>query len=174
MSVRSAVAAGLLVAMAGAWWWVLSGPSFRPGTPAAPVVPASLPSSIEMPQVELGRLDGAVATRQAVRRNPFGGATAVAAGGSGAGGRTPPERVEAATMPSSDAPATPRISLIGMSAQATPAGVERVAVFAGERGVLHARVGDVVADVYRVQRIDEDIVVLVRLADEQTLTLRLR
>lgn len=171
MAVKNTLAALLLAAMAAAWWWVRSGPAFRPGMSQTAVRPtaSAARAPADPPKVRWERLALRAVPERASGRNPFGG------------DRRAPRAAGIRTVLPEDEPATagtppagpPRITLIGIGSRTTPDGIVRVAVFAGERDVLHAGAGDAVADTYRVERIGDTDVDLVRLADAARVTLRL-
>jgi hypothetical protein len=177
VTVKGVLAAVLLALMGGAWWWTLSQPAFRPATtvaapPAAP--PRASASTDAPPEVALHRLHpGPSAPVDGGGRDPFASGTArpttVTSGpseerSSGRAGEAPATEA---------APAWPRLELIGIGARTTGTAT-RVAVLAGERGVVHATAGDIVAEVYRVDRVSDDAVDVTRLPDSRAFTLRLR
>lgn len=168
------MAAGLLVAMAGAWYW-----AFMPSVPAPPVqtggrAALSRPASA-VPAVGLDRLAAHdVRPVPEPGRNPFqsGAAPRVALP---VGERS----VAPAAGPSSSsgvvaAPTWPRLDLIGVAEAREAGAVVRTAILAGPRGVQHARVGDVVEQVYRVDRIADRSVEVRLLPEQRTLRLALR
>jgi hypothetical protein len=171
VTAKSLLAAGLVVTMAGAWWWVLSGASFQTMPTTAPAVRLPAPQAgPKAPRVALDRL-AARSIRPTVRRNPFSqrGASAVATGAAADVGFAPAEPIDLGSA----RPQWPALSLIGVSERATTNGVERVAVLAGERGVIHVRVGDEVARVYRVEAVRDEAVDLLLVPEGRTLTLQL-
>lgn len=171
---RRVVAAGLLLAMIGAWYWALmpAVPAVSPPTRAGAAAPRAAAS---VPAVRLERLT-APDVRPAPEhgRNPFRSGTVVGAPGTSA---VPAPAATAVPSPSSDvAPTTtwPRIDLIGVAEGREGGALVRTAIVAGPRGVQHARVGDVIEQVYRVDRIAAGGVEVRLLPEARTLRLVLR
>jgi hypothetical protein len=175
VTVKSALAAVLLAVMAGAWWWTLTQPAFRPSAVAAvPVTPAGAPAASTPPEVALDRLRAGAATPDAtVRGDPFaagwGPSSALEPGTAQVEGGT----TAAAGAPDAPLSTAPRLELIGVATRASGDGT-RVAVFSGERGVEHAAAGDVVAGTYRIDRVYDDAVDVTVVAERRTFTLRLK
>ena len=71
-------------------------------------------------------------------------------------------------------PAWPRVELIGVAEARASSGLVRTAIVSGPHGVHHARPGDVIEQVYRVERIGGDVVELQLLPERRTLRLALR
>lgn len=171
---KAVAAAVLLALMGGAWWWTLSQPAFRPTTTAAaPLPPRPATSTETAPEVALHRLRPRTAAPvNRAGRDPF-------AGGIGATALPQAAQVGPAGEPSgatagaAPPPVWPRLELIGIAARAAGA-TTRVAVLAGERGVVHAGAGDVVWEVYRIDRVQDEAVDVTLLPERRAFTLRLR
>lgn len=176
---KAVAAAVLLALMGGAWWWTLSQPSFRPATTTATPLPSpAARSSGTAPEVALHRLrPGTAEPVDREGRDPFGGGPsravaalphAAQANRTGASSAATPEPGSDATA----APVWPRLELIGIAARSSGAS-SRVAVLAGERGIVHAGAGDVVWEVYRIDLVRDDAVDVTLLPERRALTLRL-
>lgn len=174
---KPAAALGLLAVMAGSWYWALTPASPTPG-PRRSSGPT--PAAARASQVPAVRLD-ALGTRgqqqptAGAGRNPFG----TAAPESGA--RTPSQsasrvRPIAATAadPAHAPPQWPRLELIGLAEAREGSGLVRTAILSVPQGVLHARPGDVLADVYRLERIGVDAVEVRLLPEDRVVRLPLR
>lgn len=170
MTAKSVLAAALVATLAGAWWWVLSGSSFQPAPTTAPLARPPAAVGADAPRVALDRLAARVTPPASAVRDPFrqrgsqavAGAAAAAADVAAAPAELPPAR-----------PHWPTLSLIGVSQRTTTDGVRRVAVLAGERGVIHAAAGDQVAEVYRVEQVRDDAIDLLLVPESRVVTLRL-
>lgn len=175
VTARGLLAAALLLTMGVAWWWALSTTVFGPvPAGAGPTAARPLAGADDTPQVRLDRLRrvGPLPDDRG-GRDPFGGA----AGWAGAGepsGADAAEGLDAVALPVATAPALPRLELIGVGALTEDGAERRVAIFAGDRGIAHGKAGDVVAQIYRVERVGADAVDLRLLSDGRLLTLRLR
>jgi hypothetical protein len=174
---RSLLPIGLLATMVGAWYWALS-----PGAPTAPAAGAatraSRAGSATAPLVRLEHL----ATHEAARpvpeqgRNPFG---AIAAGPTADRGREespPPIPALPSALPAVDTaePAWPQLALIGVAEGREADGVVRTAILSGPHGVQHARAGQIIEQVYRLERIAADGVDVRLLPEDRLLRLALR
>lgn len=168
------MAAGLLVAMAGAWYWALMPSVPAPPAPTGGRAASSRPASA-VPAVGLDRL----ATHD-VRPVPEPGRNPFQSGAAPRGAAPVGDRpVAAAAGPSSSsgvvaAPTWPRLDLIGVAEAREAGAVVRTAILAGPRGVQHARVGDLVEQVYRVDRIADRSVEVRLIPEQRTLRLALR
>ena len=155
---KPVLAVGLLAAMASAWYWALL-PAVHPPTPGSGRRAPTVPAAVEVPDVRLRDLaaHGASMPLPGGARNPFQDAhpPTPATVASTAG---PAEHVPAAGGASVGAPASswPRLELIGLAEARQGGGVVRTAIVAGPRGVMHARPGDVLERVYRLERIGTD------------------
>lgn len=163
---RSALAICLLVVLGLAWYRVLAPPAVRVG----PLVPAARSARVELRAattvVNLDRLrrrHGPAPDEPG--RDPFRmrtaaprpvGATAVA---------------PAALSTAPQVPVWPRIELIGVAEAVHDDAVVRTAILAGAQGVHHVRVGELVEQVYRLERIGTDVVDL-RLVPENRIVRR--
>lgn len=168
MTAKSVLAAALVATLAGAWWWVLSGSSFQPAPTAAPRARPPVAVGTDAPRVALDRLAARVTPPASTVRDPFRQRGSQAATGTAA--------ADVAAAPVDLPPARPRwptLSLIGVSQRSTTDGVRRVAVLAGERGVIHAAAGDQVAEVYRVEQVRDDAIDLLLVPESRVVTLRL-
>lgn len=168
--------AAVLTTLMGVFWWVQVSMPPLPAE-AAPPSRRSPSAGVAPPDVAMRRLAARRATppTSAGARDPFD-----AADGSGLvfdpwTGVARREAVGLREQESREAAVTwPRLELIGVGHAADTGADTRVAVLAGERGVTHARVGDVVAQVYRVERVHADAVDLRLVPEDRAFTLRLR
>ena len=172
------VAMGLLAAMAGAWYWAL-----MPSAPSVPMKSAATSAvargaTTSVPVVRLDHLAAQDAARPVPDdgRNPFGGGPGLLAS---AGQSTSPVPTTVA-LPSSSpvvdaaAPTWPRLELIGVAEGREGGGLVRTAIISGPHGVQHARAGDVLEQVYRVERIGADGVDVRLVPEDRLLRLTLR
>lgn len=141
---KPALAAGLLVVMAGACYWALM-PSVPHAAPDRSIarLPASAPSS-RVPVVRLGALADRRDARPGAgaRRNPFGaGSQAESNTPQSTAARPRPNQV-AATTSAPDAPQWPRLELIGLAEAREGGAVVRTAIISMPQGVLHATPGE--------------------------------
>ena len=165
------LAAGLLVIMAGAWYRVLGPPA--PDGSVGTVV-GRAPTDVVVPAVGLERLAVTMPALTPVARNPFHGGTD--------GGRSTAARAAAPAVRATDGigptrPPTnewPRLTLIGMADIRDDDVLTRTAIIAGAQGVYHVRVGDTVAQVYRVEQIAADAVQLRLVPEDRLVRLALR
>lgn len=173
---KPAVAAGLLVVMAGAWYWAL-----MPSVPHAALdrstvrVQATAPSS-RVPAVRLGALAdrGDARPSAGTRRNPFGvGSQVDTTTPQSTDSRPRPNHVAAAAE-EPKAPQWPRLELIGLAEAREGGAVVRTAIISVPQGVLHASPGDVLAGVYRLERIGADGVDVRLLPEDRVLRVPLR
>jgi hypothetical protein len=72
------------------------------------------------------------------------------------------------------APVWPRVALIGVAEGREGAALVRTAIVSGPQGVHHARAGDVVEGVYRVERIAADSVDVRLVPEDRVVRLGLR
>lgn len=172
---KPVLAAGLLAVMAGAWYWALT--SSAPGI-AAHGDDARLAgpgAASHVPIVRLDQLAAQSAQRPVPRgsRNPFlARALEPDSVSVSAGQRAVPAAVDVPVAQAS--PSWPRLELIGLAEAREAAGVVRTAIVSGPQGVLHARPGDLLADVYRVERIGADGVDVRLLPEDRIVRLALR
>lgn len=170
---KPVLAVALLVVLAGAWHVALR-PVVAPLPPTgrAPAA-APVPAMTSVPTVRLAQLTaaGSLHSPPGAWRSPFGtvapdSARGVAPGGVGAPAPAP--------VAGPTAPEWPRLSLIGVAEAGEGRAVVRTAVVSGAQGVHHARPGDVIEQVYRVERIGADAVDLLLLPEGRALRLSLR
>jgi hypothetical protein len=147
------LAVGLLAVMVVAWSWALLAPGDAPV--AAPGPHAVRPALVEVPDVRLGDLSAARASRPVPTdmRNPFLDPLRPAPHAPVAGVAEAPVASGPAAPATPAVPAWPRLALIGLAETRHGGGVVRTAIVAGPRGVTHARPGDVLEGVYRLERI---------------------
>jgi len=153
---KSVLAVGLLAAMTGAWYWALLPAVLAPSSSVGPRA-ATVPAAVEVPEVRLGDLAAHAASRPlpSDARNPFQDAQRPVPAASTA------PRVAHAPAPGgasveAEAPSWPRLALLGLAEARQGGGLVRTAIVAGPRGVMHARPGDVLERVYRLERISAD------------------
>lgn len=171
------LAYGVLATLGAVWYWVLAQsppPSVPDLRPAAGRVVASIPEPALV--VRLDRLAGAGATR--VRplvqvRDPFRAAPARPALAA-AVVRAAPLPDQAARFSATPAASWPRLALIGVAEAREDGAIVRTAIVSGGRGVHHVRPGDVVEQVYRLERIDDNGVDLRLLPEDRVLRLVLQ
>jgi hypothetical protein len=170
------LAAGLLAAMAAAWYWALLPPAPLVVSPR-PV--SSLPPARPLPDVPAVRLADLAAGAEprplpADRRNPFASPDRAAPATSVA--RAAAVGADAARLVSPGPPASPwpRVELIGVAESREGGGVLRTAIVSGPHGVYHARAGDLLEQVYRIERIGADGVDVRLLPEDRVLRLALR
>lgn len=176
---KPVLAVGLLVVMAGAWHLALRptvGPAPTPARVPAPLT-AGIPTAV--PTVRLHQLDaqGRSLVPPGEWRNPFstGVPPTVASSPPGAPGALSPSVPTAMAVPSaSSAPAWPRVELIGIAEARDGKGLVRTAIVSGPHGVHHVRPGDVIEQVYRVERIGGGGIDLHLLPEGRTLRFALR
>ena len=173
---RPVLAVVLLAAMGGAWYWALQPQahlvvSRRPEAPAAasrrlPDVPAVRLADLAVEAAPRPKPDG--------RRNPFTNdvvGQGSASAGSGRGAAVAPAPV---VSPGPPVPTWPRLELIGVAEIRDGAGLVRTAILSGPHGVHHARPGQLLEQVYRVERIGGDGVDVRLLPEDRVLRLALR
>jgi hypothetical protein len=168
---------GLLATMVGAWYWALLPAAPRPVPPSLTRVTLPQRVVVEVPTVRLEQLAARQGAHEvgAGARNPFSssseGSTAVAAAGTSRHADTVMATAPAAAPA---APEWPRLTLIGLAEAREGDGVVRTAVISGPHGVVHARPGDLIERVYRVERIGGDGVDLQLVPEGRTVRLALR
>ena len=168
---KPVLAVVLLATAGGAWYWALLPPVPRP-SPVARV--AVRDAATPFPRVRLERLaearqpPSAVALRDPFRAASAGIAPASAALSSVAGS------VAAAAVDTSAVPAWPRLELIGLAEAREGAGLVRTAIVSGPRGVHHARPGELVEEVYRLERVGAEGADLRLLPEDRLVRLVLR
>jgi hypothetical protein len=148
----------LLVVTAGAWWGgLLQPPADLPVRPT-PLIPPT--GAVQAPPlVALDRLRRVPPPPPAAAdRDPFQPTRALVQSSAngrvdpGGGGELPPED------DTRTAPSWPRLELIGIAERTADGGEARVAIIAGARGVHHVRAGEIVEQVYRVERVGADAI----------------
>ena len=171
---KGLLAALLLTLMAVLWWVQIR-------VPALPAQPEGAsrrvaPAAPEAPRVALHRLVERLAVMPASRgRDPFGTrATSDDQAGAWSGAVRRDAVGLRETLPDAAGPAWPRLELIGVGTATTAGAAGRVAVLAGDRGVMHARQGELVAEVYRIVRVSDDAVEVRLVPEDRVFTLRLR
>ena len=173
---KPVLAMGLLATMAGAWYWALLPAAPRPVPPG--MTRAAVPPRVvvAVPAVRLEQLAARQGAHQvpAGARNPFSSSAAastatIAGGSSRAAGPVVPTPAAAPA-----APEWPRLTLIGLAEAREGDGLVRTAVVSGPHGVVHARAGDLIERVYRVERIGGDGVDLQLVPEGRTVRLALR
>ena len=174
---KPVLAVGLLATMVGVWYWAL-----QPPTPTVPSRSAGQPAVrarplVTVPTVHLSDLAVESGSRPApgVARNPFARGVTVAPGDDAhrhAGVRA---REAASTLaPGPPVPVWPRLDLIGVAEAREGDGLVRTAIVSGPHGVHHVRSGDIVEQVYRIERVGGDGVDVRLLPEDRTLRLALR
>lgn len=170
---KPVLAGALLVVAAGAWHVALR-PAVAP-MPTTARAPAAVAAqaATAVPTVRLEQLNAPVSLRPApaASRNPFASTVAGSAARAASGLTPGPAPL---TMETPPAPAWPRVTLIGVAETDEGRGLARTAIISGPHGVHHARPGDVIEQVYRVQRVGADAVDLLLLPEGRTLQLALR
>lgn len=171
---KPVLAVGLLATMMGAWYWAMQPPtqlvvSRRAVSPSAAARP---PGGV--PAVRLADL-AAEAERPtpAAGRNPFASGESVSQG-RGAGAGNDAAAPASLVSPGPPAPAWPRLELIGVAEARDGTGIVRTAIVSGPHGVHHARAGDLLEQVYRVERIGGDGVDVRLMPEDRMLRLALR
>ena len=172
---KPVVAVGLLAVMGGAWYWALlpSAPAAVSRRPVSPVVAGS--PSPAVPSVRLADLAAEAASRPMPGggRNPFAIGLPVATADDSHAGRRAPAAPLATSSPR-PAPVWPHLDLIGLAEARDGGGLVRTAIVSGPHGVYHARAGELVEQVYRVERIGGDGVDIRLLPEDRMLRLALR
>ncbi|HTV00373.1 MAG TPA: hypothetical protein VMF13_07560 [Luteitalea sp.] len=169
---KPVLAAALLVAAAGAWYWALL-PVAAPR--AADVREPRVADTSDVPRVRLDRLTVPVAAMAGgTGRDPFrhGRVRLDEPSRRASNSPSPATPTAAASLPS--APAWPRLELIGVAEGRDGAAVVRTAILSGPRGVHHAKPGETVEQVYRLDRIAADGVELRLLPEDRPIRLVLR
>jgi len=172
---KPVLAGALLVVAAGAWHFALRpavAPMPMPTSARAPAAAAAR-AATAVPTVRLEQLiaPGSLRPAPGASRNPFASTVAGSATRAASGTTTGPAPLAMETPP---APAWPRVTLIGVAETDEGRGLARTAIVSGPHGVHHARPGDVIEQVYRVERIGADAVDLLLLPEGRTLQLALR
>lgn len=161
----------LLTAMAGAWAWVL-----WPAPPRDVVVPAVTLRATPEPQVpavrleQLGRGSPGIDAGQTI--DPFSGRTVRSDRAAPATAAVRSAPTAATTLP--EPPRWPRLELIGLAEAQENGRLVLTAIVSGPTGVLHARSGDLLEEVYRVERVGPDGADLRLLPEDRVLRLALR
>lgn len=143
-----------------------------------PAAPRRVPGSTArdtVPAVRLPQLSAAVPTRSRPPdggRNPFEAAVAMRPVAPLGPRSAPAAPVHTPPLPA--APSWPRLDLIGVAEAQEGAAVVRTAVIAGPRGVQHARPGDLLEQVYRLERVTPAGVDLRLLPEDRLVHLALR
>ena len=146
----------LLAAAAVAGAWGVSS-VLAPWPPAPARVPAVGRPAV-VPSVRLQQLTSPPATGLVPpdnARNPFSGREAGRQEATAVSARAVPPVLAPVSAPP-PGPAWPRLDLIGVAEVREGAGLIRTAVIAGPRGVHHARPGDLVEQVWRLERVTPD------------------
>jgi Tfp pilus assembly protein PilP len=174
---KPVLAVGLLATMVGVWYWALQPPA--PTVPSRAVGPPAVRARplVAVPTVHLPDLAVAPASRRApgVARNPFARGVSVAQSDQAqrrAGVKAPDAAPRPAPGP--PVPVWPRLDLIGVAEAREGDGLVRTAIVSGPHGVHHVRSGDVVEQVYRIERVGGDGVDVRLLPEDRTLRLALR
>ena len=171
---KPVLAVGLLATMAGVWYWGLL-PATRLDVPRRPAAAVAVPRPLAaVPEVHLSNLaaESGFRPRPAQGRNPFTNGVAT----SRAGGTDIASRAAAASMtvPGPPMPTWPRLDLIGVAEARTGGVLVRTAIVSGPHGVYHARAGELLEEVYRVERVDLDAVDVRLVPEDRLLRLALR
>ena len=171
---KPVLAVGLLATMAGAWYWALL-PAAQLVVAPAGVRRAAARAPRAVPAVRLADLaveaaSPADARRRGAIRSRMESPVALASDSRAAAGapRAPPPCASARRA----GVATPR--LIGVAEARDGSGLVRTAIVSGPHGVHHARAGDLLEQVYRVERIGGDGVDVRLLPEDRMLRLALR
>ena len=171
---KQVLAVGLLATMVGAWYWAMLPAaelvvSRRPVSPVAAARP--LP---DVPAVRLADLAVEAASRPTPddRRNPFASGVSVAPGA--IAGRGAASAAAPVVSPGPPVPTWPRLELIGVAEARVDSGLVRTAIVSGPHGVHHVRAGELLEQVYRVERIGGDGVDVRLLPEDRLLRLALR
>ena len=169
---KPVLAAGLLLTAAGAWYWALS-PAAAPT--AVTVREAREAASAVVPYVRLDRLAGATRVKpDRTERDPFRNGRVGIAGAAHRRLAAAPV-VSGAVMAQAPTVATwPRLDLIGVAEARDGASTAYTAILSGPRGVHHARAGDTVEQVYRLERVTQDGADLRLLPEDRVVRLALR
>lgn len=173
---KPVLAVALLAVMAGVWYRAL-----EPATPSARL-PAATRAPIQTvhtraPVVRLDALAPHTADRPAPGgwRNPFRESGPPASDTTSSAASPPvPGSSTSETPVAPPPPAWPRLELIGLAETSQGGGLIRTAIVSGPQGVLHARPGDVLAGVYRLERIGVDGVEVRLLSEDRIIRLPLR
>ncbi len=176
---KPVLAMGLLAVMAVAWYWALLPRASSGSAASVSVRPTIATTSERVPSVRLDALAGRPVPPLGLPagRNPFratpGPAAGVSMDASGAG--AVPRRTAAPDPVAAVGQALwPRLELIGLAEALEGGSLIRTAILSGPRGVLHARPGEVLEGVYRVERIAGDIVDVRLLPEDRVVRLSLR
>ena len=168
------LAAGLLATMAGMWYWALL-PTTRLGArPPMPTAIATRPSAA-IPTVRLGSLAAEPVSVPAppTGRNPFARGLLVV-GNTDASRGPATDAAPSIAAPERGTTVWPSLDLIGVAEAREDGGIVRVAIVSGPQGVYHARAGELLEQVYRVERIAPDGVDIRLVPEDRTLRLALR
>jgi len=168
---KPVLAAVLLMTMAGAWTWVLWPAIPTPAATSLPPTPGA--SQPPVPRVRLERLGRSAAGVDANRltdpfRRPHAG------DGSASRPALPPASDTAPAVSAPEPPPWPRLELIGVAESQEGGRAALTAIVSGPAGVLHARPGDVLERVYRVERLDASGIDVRLLPEDRLFRLALR
>ncbi|WP_157899485.1 hypothetical protein [Luteitalea pratensis] len=173
---KPVLAVGLLALMVGAWYWAL-----LPHTQLVVARRLALPvatarSGPDVPAVRLADLAVEAAQRPMPDdgRNPFANGVSTSRGASAGADRGEAAAATPIVAPGAPVPAWPRLELIGVAEARDGSGLVRTAIVSGPHGVHHARAGEVLEQVYRVERIGGDGVDVRLLPEDRMLRLALR
>jgi hypothetical protein len=167
---KPVLALGLLAVAGGAWYWALL-PPLAPAAVARHA--AARDGASPFPRVRLERLAEPRRAPAVERRDPFRVANA-AVPASPAPTRPADAAGAPAASPSPIVPAWPHLELIGLAEAREGAGLVRTAIVSGPRGVHHARPGELVEQVYRLERVGADGADLRLLPEDRLVRLALR
>jgi hypothetical protein len=176
---RSMLLVVLLVVAAAAWIFVGT-PVLAPWPTASSRVPAArrpiVVPAVHLPQLAAPPAGGPAPPQEG--RNPFmaGGAVRPEAPSGSRPARSVAPAAAPVAGPAASAPTAtwPRLDLIGVAEAREGAGLMRTAVIAGPRGVHHARPGDLLEQVYRLERITASGVDIRLLPEDRVVHLALR
>lgn len=175
---KAALAAGLLLVMAGAWYVALWGrpPLGSSSRPASPPVrsPSSTGPALDVHLERLTRRD--TPSRPDTMRDPF--ARRVVEGPAARADGPAASPVRAPGTPAGQVGETvsawPSLQLIGVAESRDGGAVVRTAILSSAGGVHHARPGELLERVYRVERIGADGVDVRLVPEDRLVHLSLR
>jgi hypothetical protein len=133
-------------------------------------------TSTPVPAVRLDALAArtSVGPGTAHRRNPFGPPVLESDAVAPATTTSPRPVSAAAAAPEPALPQWPRLELIGLAEAREQGSLVRIAIVSMPQGVVHARPGDLLAGVYRLERIAVDGVDVRLLPEDRVLRIALR